>query len=133
MLKVGKTQPVNDVNRRSPTTPQPTCRTVVISIADKILSKGDKLGVAFCCKGLHQLLHMRIVEKPIDGMLLLTVQEVMTEPVIAADGHTYEKKAVQEWLQRHNTSPVTGSTLAHMRLVPNVLIRSVLARHRQQL
>ena len=57
----------------------------------------------------------------------------MTEPVIAADGHTYERKAVQEWLQHHSTSPVTGSTLAHMRLVPNVLIRNVLDRHRQQL
>lgn len=57
----------------------------------------------------------------------------MTEPVIAADGHTYERKAVQECLQLHNTSPVTGSILAHIRLVPNVLIRNVLARHQQQL
>lgn len=73
------------------------------------------------------------VKQPIDALLLLTVQEVMTQPVIAADGHTYERKAMQEWLQHHNTSPVTGSTLAHMRLVPNVLIRRVLAQHRQQL
>lgn len=58
---------------------------------------------------------------------------MMSEPVVAADGHTYEKTALQEWLQQHNTSPVTGVTLAHTRLVPNVLIRSVLARHQQQL
>lgn len=58
---------------------------------------------------------------------------MMKEPVIAADGHTYERKAVQEWLQHHKTSPVTGCVLAHIRLIPNVLIRSVLARHQQQL
>ena len=63
----------------------------------------------------------------------MSLQEVMSEPVVAADGHTYEKTALQEWLQQHNTSPVTGVTLAHTRLVPNVLIRSVLARHQQQL
>ncbi len=63
----------------------------------------------------------------------LLLQKIMTEPVIAADGHTYERAAVQEWLLHHKMSPVTGVSLAHIRLVPNVLIRSVLARHQQQL
>ena len=61
------------------------------------------------------------------------VQEIMTQPVIAADGHTYEKIALQEWLRHHQTSPKTGLELSHTRLVPNVLIRRVLARHHQQL
>ena len=65
--------------------------------------------------------------------LPLFLQKIMTEPVIAADGHTYERAAVQDWLLHHKMSPVTGVSLAHTRLVPNVLIRSVLARHQQQL
>lgn len=52
---------------------------------------------------------------------------------MAADGHTYERAAVQDWLLHHKMSPVTGVSLAHTRLVPNVLIRSVLARHQQHL
>ncbi|KAA6428842.1 MAG: U-box domain-containing protein [Trebouxia sp. A1-2] len=60
-------------------------------------------------------------------------KKIMTEPVVAADGHTYERAAVQDWLLHHKMSPVTGVSLAHTRLVPNVLIRSVLARHQQQL
>ncbi|DBB01104.1 TPA: hypothetical protein ACH3X1_000996 [Trebouxia sp. C0004] len=60
-------------------------------------------------------------------------KRIMTEPVIAADGHTYERAAVQDWLLHHKMSPVTGVSLAHTRLVANVLIRSILARHQQQL
>lgn len=63
--------------------------------------------------------------------VILLLQVMMIEPVIAADGHTYERAAMQEWLLQHTTSPVTGVSLAHVRLVPNVLIRSVVARHQQ--
>ncbi len=50
----------------------------------------------------------------------------MVEPVIAADGHTYEKAAIETWLQQHSISPVTGDVLAHIRIVPNVLIKSAI-------
>ena len=54
------------------------------------------------------------------------LQALMVEPVIAADGHTYEKDALQQWLQQNTTSPVTGDFLAHTRFVPNVLIKSAI-------
>ena len=56
----------------------------------------------------------------------------MVDPVIAADGHTYECSAVEHWLQGSFTSPVTGDKLPHTRLVPNVLVKSALAQHAQQ-
>lgn len=56
----------------------------------------------------------------------------MQDPVIAADGHTYEKAAMQEWLTGHNNSPVTGAKLAHQRLTPNILIRSILQRQQSK-
>ncbi len=46
------------------------------------------------------------------------LQVVMVEPVIAADGHTYEKAAIKAWLLDNTTSPVTREDLAHMRLIP---------------
>ncbi len=49
------------------------------------------------------------------------------EPVIAADGHTYERAAMQHWLQHHPTSPVTQALLPHTRLVPNLLIKGAIA------
>lgn len=56
----------------------------------------------------------------------------LVNPVIAADGYTYERSAVQCWLQNHETSPVTGVKLAHTRLVPNVVIKSAIALQQLQ-
>ena len=56
----------------------------------------------------------------------------MLDPVIAADGHTYERTGwLQHWLQGSSLSPVTGDKLPHTRLVPNVLVKSALAQHAQ--
>ena len=46
----------------------------------------------------------------------------MVDPVIAADGHTYERDAVEKWLQRSSASPVTGFKLASKELLPNLAI-----------
>jgi len=45
--------------------------------------------------------------------------EPMFEPVVAADGHTYERAAIARWLQTSDKSPLTGSILPHKELVPN--------------
>lgn len=38
-------------------------------------------------------------------------REIMEDPVVTADGHSYERRAIEEWLQRKWTSPVTGQRL----------------------
>lgn len=40
-------------------------------------------------------------------------------PVIAADGHTYDRLAMEQWLRKHETSPITGDVLENKLLVPN--------------
>lgn len=37
---------------------------------------------------------------------------MMTDPVVAADGVTYERAAINEWLQQRDVSPVTGMPLS---------------------
>lgn len=37
---------------------------------------------------------------------------MMRDPVVAADGVTYERAAINEWLQRRDVSPVTGMPLS---------------------
>ena len=54
---------------------------------------------------------------PISGM-------PMKEPVVAADGHTYEKKAISRWFRTSNKSPLTGQELPHTELIPNYLLIS---------
>ncbi len=57
------------------------------------------------------------------------MQAIMQHPVIAADGHTYERAAMEQWLRQHNTSPVTGCQLARTHLISNVLIKCAISTH----
>ena len=58
---------------------------------------------------------------------VIYVQVMMTDPVIAADGHSYEKAAMENWLQDHAMSPVTKQALDHPWLTPNINSRKVIA------
>ena len=57
-------------------------------------------------------------------------QEVMNDPVICADGHSYERASVEMWLLSHNTSPATNVPLAHTNLVPNHALRNLIYKAR---
>jgi hypothetical protein len=51
--------------------------------------------------------------------------EMMIDPVICVDGHTYERAAILNWLSSHNTSPMTGLPLASKNLIPNIALRNI--------
>ena len=47
-------------------------------------------------------------------------QAIMTDPVCAADGHSYERSAIERWLGEGNSrSPKTNLQMAHTHLNPN--------------
>ena len=49
------------------------------------------------------------------------------DPVISADGFSYERAEIEDWLARGSgSSPMTGAQLAHQHLMPNLALRSVL-------
>ncbi|GLI63151.1 hypothetical protein VaNZ11_005917 [Volvox africanus] len=52
-------------------------------------------------------------------------QEPLVDPVVAADGNTYERLAITAWLEQHDTSPLTNEVLAHKGLTPNNLLRKI--------
>ncbi|KAE9448809.1 hypothetical protein C3L33_19297, partial [Rhododendron williamsianum] len=54
------------------------------------------------------------------------LQEVMEDPYIAADGFTYEHRAIKAWLERYSLSPVTKLRLQHKVLVQNHTLRSAI-------
>ncbi|HQW58338.1 MAG TPA: ankyrin repeat domain-containing protein, partial [Gammaproteobacteria bacterium] len=45
--------------------------------------------------------------------------QIMIDPVIAVDGYTYEREAIEQWLQMHDTSPRTNERLDHKQLTAN--------------
>ncbi|PIN06760.1 Serine/threonine protein kinase [Handroanthus impetiginosus] len=52
------------------------------------------------------------------------LNEVMTDPCVAADGYTYERRAIEGWLEEKDTSPITDLPLPHKCLVPNYALLS---------
>ena len=52
--------------------------------------------------------------------------EIMEDPVTTADGHAYERAAIAQWLQAHDTSPVTNAQLPHRKLAPAHALRQLI-------
>lgn len=46
-----------------------------------------------------------------DEFLCPITYELFREPVVACDGHTYEKAAIEKWLTNKDTSPRTGEKM----------------------
>jgi len=57
-------------------------------------------------------------------------QELMKDPVIASDGHTYERAAIEKWTREgRNVSPMTNEPLSGGALVPNRNLKSAIATY----
>ncbi|KAG8191908.1 hypothetical protein JTE90_019842 [Oedothorax gibbosus] len=70
-----------------------------------------------------------------DGMLTEfccpITQDVMRNPVVAADGYSYEKQAIEEWFESgKETSPMTNEKLAHKLLIPNHVLQQLIQKNK---
>jgi len=54
----------------------------------------------------------------------------MEDPVVCADGHSYERAAITQWLLSRDTSPATNTSLLHRNVVPNYALRNLIAEIR---
>ena len=62
-----------------------------------------------------------------DAYLCPITMDPMEDPCIAADGHSYERRAITDWFARgNNTSPKTGAQLDDTRLFPNHALKSAI-------
>ncbi|KAK9829275.1 hypothetical protein WJX72_004913 [[Myrmecia] bisecta] len=65
----------------------------------------------------------------LDDLCCPITMEMYRDPVIAADGHTYERLSIEEWLADNDTSPLTGATLEHKILIPNFALNRLVHSH----
>lgn len=61
-----------------------------------------------------------------DALLCPITLALFRDPVVAEDGHTYERTAIEEWIQRNGTSPMTRKPMSLEILIPNYAIKKVL-------
>ena len=59
-------------------------------------------------------------------------KDVMVDPVLAADGHNYERAALEQWLARNAFSPVTNAPMGPGDFRANERLREQLVAMKQQ-
>jgi len=50
----------------------------------------------------------------------------MLDPVVASDGHTYERYAIEQWLSKNKSSPLTGQQLENPHLLPSHTLKRII-------
>lgn len=53
-------------------------------------------------------------------------QNIMRDPVLVADGYSYERSEIERWLSNHDTSPMTNLPLTNKNLIPNYSLKSLI-------
>ncbi|KAK8406697.1 hypothetical protein O3P69_007344 [Scylla paramamosain] len=70
--------------------------------------------------------------EPPSEFLCPITQELICDPVLCADGFTYERVAMEAWLASgKRTSPMTNEKLAHLVLTPNRTLRTLIQKYRE--
>ncbi len=60
-----------------------------------------------------------------DEFICPITYELMRDPVVASDGHTYEKAAIEKWLKNHKISPRSGEPMDVL-TIPNINIKKLI-------
>ncbi|KAJ0909788.1 putative U box domain, Zinc finger, RING/FYVE/PHD-type [Helianthus annuus] len=53
-------------------------------------------------------------------------KDVMVDPCVAADGYTYDRRAIEQWLEESESSPMTNLPLTSRSLTPNYTLLSAI-------
>ncbi len=61
-----------------------------------------------------------------DGFLCPITQDLLNDPVMLLDGHTYERKAIVDWLKRSDRSPLTNEVLPATTMLDNYALKSAI-------
>ncbi|XP_073119782.1 U-box domain-containing protein 35-like [Henckelia pumila] len=88
---------------------RPDLKNQILPILEKLKTVADK-GRDLASSGLSSL--------PLHFICPL-LKDVMNDPCVAADGYTYDRKAIEEWFEENETSPVTSLPLLNKILIPN--------------
>jgi Mg-chelatase subunit ChlD len=68
-----------------------------------------------------------------DSFYCPITQTIMTDPVICPEGHTFERAAIEEWISRNPTNPITRRELQAFRLRPNRALKDSIDKIRSQI
>ncbi|CAF4393659.1 unnamed protein product [Rotaria sp. Silwood2] len=65
-------------------------------------------------------------ENLLNAITCCITKAILRDPVVAADGFTYEREAILNWFKDSNRSPMTNQELENKELKPNHAVKSIL-------
>ncbi|XP_066521073.1 WD repeat, SAM and U-box domain-containing protein 1 [Hoplias malabaricus] len=88
-----------------------------LGLRSKVLKKIEELRIAPLSNGIP------------DEFLCPITHEIMKDPVIAADGYSYEREAIESWINtKSRSSPMTNLPLQTTLLTPNRTLKMAICR-----
>ncbi|XP_071705806.1 U-box domain-containing protein 35-like [Rutidosis leptorrhynchoides] len=63
---------------------------------------------------------------PLNHFICPILKEVMFDPCVAADGYTYDRRAIEKWFEESDCSPMTNLPLTSRSLTPNYTLFSAI-------
>ncbi|KAH1248229.1 U-box domain-containing protein 35 [Glycine max] len=94
-------------------------------LQDHVLPTLERLKQVFD-RAQHSASIVTIKSKPPNHFICPILQDVMDDPCVAADGYTYDRKAIEKWLEENHKSPMTNMALPHKHLIPNYTLLSAI-------
>ncbi|KAF5461826.1 hypothetical protein F2P56_017890 [Juglans regia] len=95
---------------------RPDLKDKVLPALERLKEVGDR------ARGLIS----RVQSAPPNHLICPILKDVMTDPCVAADGYTYDRRAIELWLEVNDKSPMTNMPLPHNNLIPNYTLLSAI-------
>jgi len=103
----------------------PECQTLrSLFIEDEAIFTDLKSTSGFFT-GEHALIDRPTIPM-LENCLCPITGKLMIDPVIMADGYSYERTAITEWLAVSNNSPITKKPLENKMLISNIALKNII-------
>jgi serine/threonine protein kinase len=110
--------------------------SAIFSLLEECLQSGPELRPGFHSikERLEEYIEGNVeMMNPIPECLQCPIgYNLMVDPVVCADGHSYDRAAIEEWFRFHNTSPLTNQPLPNKHLIPNHTLRKMIDEFNQK-
>ena len=73
--------------------------------------------------------YIKEIDEKIKSFVCPITNTIMKDPVITPHGISFEKSAIEDWLNKHNTCPVTNKPLNKKDLIKNIPLKNAITEY----
>ena len=88
---------------------------------------------------IEEIVELNVVELNVgepaeapESYLCPITYDLMADPMVAPDGNSYERSAIEQWLQQHGTSPISRQPMQTGQLIPNRSLKDAIEEWQRQ-